>query len=123
MQTGTVVKVADNSGPCYLRIIKILKSTPKAVGKIGNHIVGSVLYVHQRKKFKVKKGSIVRGIYIRMTYPLIRKGGLRLKFQFPAVVIASRKGIPKGTLIYGPVAKEIRQMGYIRLVSLSTIAI
>jgi len=123
MKTGTVVKVADNSGPCFVRIIKILRSSPLVTARIGNHIVGSVMYTHQRKKFKVFKGSIVRGVCIRIADSTIRKDGQRLRFQTPAVVIASRNGIPRGTKIYGPIPKELRELGYIRLVSLSTIAL
>jgi large subunit ribosomal protein L14 len=123
MQTGTVVKVADNSGPCFLRIIKILRSDPLATAKIGNHVVGSVLYIHQRLKFKVKKGSIVRAICIRMADAYSRTDGQRLRFQYPAVAIITKNGIPRGTKIFGPIPKELREQGYIRLISLSTIAL
>jgi large subunit ribosomal protein L14 len=123
MKTGTVVRVADNSGPCFLRIIKVLKASPLGQAKIGSFIVGSVLYTHQRKKFKVEKGNIVRAICIRIADSSRRKDGQRLRFQYPAVVIASRNGIPRGTTIFGPIPKELRELGYIRLVSLSTIAL
>jgi len=123
MKPGTVVKVADNSGPCFLRIIKVLKSSSLATARTGNHVVGSVLQVHQRKKFKVNKGSLVRAVCIRVVEPIHRKEGQRLRFQYPAVVIASRNGFPKATAIFGPVPKELREQGYIRLISLSTIAL
>jgi large subunit ribosomal protein L14 len=123
MQTGTVVKVADNSGPCFIRVIKILKSHPLATAKIGDHVVGSVLYTHQRMKFKVEKGSLVRAICIRIADSRKRTDGQRLKFQYSAVAIVTKNGIPRGTKIYGPVPKELREQGYIRLMSLSTIAL
>lgn len=123
MRTSTVVKVADNSGPCYLRIIKILRSHPRATAKIGDHVVGSVLYTHQRMKFKVEKGSLVRGICIRVADYHKRADGQRLKFQYSAVAIITKNGIPRGTNIFGPVPKELREQGYIRLMSLSTIAL
>lgn len=123
MKISTIVKCADNSGPTFIRIIKILKSSAFADAKIGDHIVASVLSVHHRKKFKVNKGSLVRCIAIRVSQPIHRKPGNRLRFQYPAVIIAGRNGLPKGTAIYGPIPRELREQGYIRLVSLSTIAL
>jgi len=123
MKVGTVVRVADNSGACFIRVIKVLQSSPLATAKIGNYVVGSVLRIHSRKKFKVSKGSIVRAICIRIADHASRKDGQKLKFQYPAVVIATRTGMPRSTKIYGPIPKELRELGYIRLVSLSTIAL
>jgi large subunit ribosomal protein L14 len=123
MKVGTVVRVADNSGACTMRIIKVLKKTPLSQAKVGDFVVGSVLRVHSRKKFKVNKGSICRAIVIRCADPFKRKDGQRLRFQYPAVIIATKKGIPRSTKIYGPVPKELRELGYIRLISLSTIAL
>jgi large subunit ribosomal protein L14 len=123
MRPGTVVRVADNSGPCFLRIIKILKSSQLATAKIGDFVVGSVLRVHQRKKFKVSKGSLVRALCIRLGNSIKRKDGQCLRFQTSAVVIVTRNGIPRGTKIYGPVPRELREQGFIRLISLSTIAL
>jgi len=123
MQSGTVVQVADNSGPCFIRIIKILRSHPQATAKIGDHVVGSVLYVHQRMKFKVEKGSLVRGICIRIADSHPRSDGQRLRFQYPAVAIVTKNGVPRGTKVYGPLPKELREQGHIRLMSLSTIAL
>jgi len=123
MQSGTVVQVADNSGPCFIRIIKILRSHPQATAKIGDHVVGSVLYVHQRMKFKVEKGSLVRGICIRIADSHLRSDGQRLRFQYPAVAIVTKNGVPRGTKVYGPLPKELREQGHIRLMSLSTIAL
>jgi large subunit ribosomal protein L14 len=123
MKTSTVVRVADNSGPCYVRIIKVLRTSPLGIAKIGHHMVASVLYVHDRPKFKVVKGSLVRAMCIRMADTLQRKEDHRLRFQYPAVAIVTRAGLPKGTTLFGPIPKELREKGYIRLVSLSTIAL
>jgi large subunit ribosomal protein L14 len=123
MRVGTVVKVADNSGPCFLRIIKILRNSPQNQAKTGDHVIGSVLRTHERKKFKVNKGSIVRAIVLRCADPFKRKDGQRLRFQYPAVTIITKSGLPRGTKIFGPIPKELRELGYIRIVSLSTIAL
>lgn len=123
MRNGSVIKVADNSGPCFIRIIKIFGTGSLGSAKIGSHVVGSVLYTHQRKKFKVFKGSLVRAICIRLADSMKRKDGQRLRFQNSSVIIATRTGLPRGTKIFGPIPKELREKGYIRLVSLATIAL
>lgn len=123
MKVGTIVEVADNSGACYLRIIKVLRKSPLSQARLGDIVVGSVLRIHQRKKFKVNKGSLCRALVIRTADPLIRQDGQRLRFQYPAVVIVKKNGLPRSTKIYGPVPKELRELGHIRVLSLSTIAI
>ncbi len=123
MQMGSIVKVADNSGPKYVRVIKILGRKPKSRARIGDFIICSVQSVHDRKKFKVMKGSKIRCMVIRIGDIYRRKDGHAFRFDESAVVAVSKKGTPRGTNIYGPIAKEIRQRGYLRLVSLSTIAL
>jgi large subunit ribosomal protein L14 len=97
MQVGSVVRVADNSGACFLRVIKVLGKSPTSQAKTGDFVVGSVLKIHQRKKFKVTKGTICRAIVIRSSDPHKRKDGQRLRFQFPAVAIVTRSGTPRST--------------------------
>jgi len=128
MQIGSIVKCADNSGPKFVRIIKILKASAFSAAKTGDHIIASVLSCQHRKKFKVHKGSLVYCICIRISQPIHRKPGNRIRFQYPAVIIVSRKKQkqqekPMGTAVYGPIPRELREQGYIRLVSLSTIAL
>jgi large subunit ribosomal protein L14 len=123
MQIGTIVKIADNSGPMYLRVIKVLKKSSKSHPVIGDYIIGSVLRTHERKKFKVSKGSIVRALVIRCAENYRRKDLTRLRFQHPAAVIITKSGLPRATKIYGPIPKELRERGFIRIVSLSTIAL
>lgn len=123
MQIGTVVKIADNSGPVFARIIKVLKKSSKSHTVIGDIIIGSVLRTHERKKFKVSKGSIVRGMVIRCAENHRRKDLTRLRFQYPAVIVITKSGLPRATKIYGPIPKELRERGFIRIVSLSTIAL
>ncbi len=123
MKVGTLVIVSDNSGVSVLRIIKIIRKSPKAVAKIGDFVIGSAIRINNRKKFKVKKGQIVRALVIRTCESVKYKDGRRLKFQFPAVAIVSRKGNPKGTKIHGPVSLRLREMGFINIISLSSVAI
>jgi large subunit ribosomal protein L14 len=123
MTVGSIVRIADNSGPRFIRILKILKKEQKAIAKTGDFIIGSVLSTHSRKKFKVRKGKVVRGIVIRCPENFTRKDGQMLRFQKSAVVIVSRKGIPRGTKVYGPMPKELREAGYIRLISLGSLCL
>jgi large subunit ribosomal protein L14 len=81
------------------------------------------LETHSRKKFKISQGKIVRAIVIRCPEYLTRDDGQMLRFQKPAVAIVSRGGLPRGTKIYGPMSKELREAGHIRLISLGTLAL
>ncbi|RYX87176.1 50S ribosomal protein L14 [bacterium] len=121
MRQGTVVRVADNSGARYVRIIKVLRKSPKGYGIIGDQLIASVLHVNPKKK--VKKGQIVRVMVIRSSFPILREDGQQLKFQSSAVVVVDKNGTPRSTKIYGPTVRELRKKGLIRLISLSTIAI
>lgn len=121
MYQGTVVKVADNSGARFVRIIKVLRKSPKSVGNLADHLIASVIRTNPKKK--VKKGQIVRVMMIRSSKPLIREDGQQLKFQTSAVVVIDKNGTPRSTKIYGPTVRELRKKGLIRIISLSTIAI
>jgi large subunit ribosomal protein L14 len=124
MRVGSVVRVADNSGVCFLRIIKVLRKKPLAEAKLSDVVIGSAIRIHQRKKFKLNKGTICRALVVRTAETSqTRFDGHRIRFQYPAVVIITKKGLPRSTKIYGPVPKELRELGYIRVVSLSTIAL
>ena len=123
MKVGSKVLVSDNSGVSLLKIIKILRKPANSSATIGDFVIGSAARINLRQKFKVKKGQICRALVIRTAEPVRTKDGRRIRFQYPAVVIVSRRGIPKGTKIHGPVSIRIREMGFIKVVSLSTIAI
>jgi len=126
MTVGSIVRVADNSGARFLRVLKILKKGQRATAKTGDFIIGSVSQTYTtytKEKFKVSKGKIVRAIVIRCPEYFARKDGQMLRFQKSAVVLMSRKGIPRGTKVYGPMPKELRESGYIRLISLGSLSL
>jgi len=123
MKVGSKVLVSDNSGVSRLKIIKILRKPANSFARIGDFVIGSAIRLNNRRKFKVKKGQICRALVIRTAEPVKTKDGRRIRFQYPAVVIVSKKGIPKATKIHGPVSIRIREMGFITVVSLATIAI
>ena len=81
---------------------KIFQSRPV----IGDLVIGSVLRTHQRKKFKVNKGSIIRCMIIRMAENHKRKDGFRFRFQHPAAIAVTKGGLPRATKIYGPIQKN-----------------
>lgn len=122
MLPGTVVRIADNSGARLLRIIKILGKKPKSRGLIGDSVIGSVIHTNPKKPH-VKTGIIVHATIIRSAISKRRYDDERLRFQYSAVVITNRKNIPKANKIYGPCARELRLKGYIRIVSLASIAL
>ena len=121
MYQGTVVKIVDNSGARFVRVIKVLRKKPKSQGKIGDHLIASVIHINPKKK--VKKGQLVRVMMIRSSFPLIRDDGQKIKFQESAAVIIDKNGTPRSTKIYGPTVRELRKKGLIRLISLASIAI
>ena len=106
MQIGTVIKIADNSGPYFIRLIKVLRKSSKSHPVIGDLVIGSVLRTHQRKKFKINKGSIIRCMIIRMAENHKRKDGFRFRFQHPAAIAVTKGGLPRATKIYGPIQKN-----------------
>jgi large subunit ribosomal protein L14 len=116
MKIGSKIRVSDNSGVCFIRVIKIMKSTPRAFAKIGSIIYGSILRTHERQKYPFTKGKITRVLAIRIARPFSRTTGERLKFQESVVATITRKKTPKGTRIFGPVPKELREYGFIRLI-------
>jgi len=126
MTVGSIVRVADNSGARFVRVLKILKKGQRATAKTGDFIIGSVFKTYTtytKEKFKVSQGKIVRAIVIRCPEYFTRKDGQMLRFQKSAVVLMSRKGIPRGTKVYGPMPKELREAGYIRLISLGSLSL
>lgn len=123
MQVGTRSVVADNSGARRLKVIKVLRKSPLSRAKLKDPLVGSVLRINNRKKYKVFKGAISRAMVIRSADNYKRKSGEFFRFQKPGISVVSKKGVPRSTKIYGPVPKELREQGLLRIISLSSIAL
>jgi len=79
--------------------------------------------MHDRPKFKVSRGNIVRGLVIRLSKPTHRKDLQKFRFQGSSIVIITKTNSPRATKIFGAIAKEIRELGFIRVVSLSNLAL
>jgi large subunit ribosomal protein L14 len=117
IQAQSVLSVADNSGAKEVLCIKVLGGSKRRYARVGDTIVVSVKKASP--KGAVKRKSIQRAVIVRMNKNLRRKDGSYIKFDQNAVVIISKDGQPKGTRVFGPVARELRERGYQKIVSLA----
>ena len=116
IQAETKLKVADNTGAKMIECFKVLGGTRRRYAYIGDIIVASVKTAEPRGV--VKKGDKVRAVIVRQKQPLRRKDGSYIRFDDNAAVIV--EGIePRGTRIFGPIARELRERGYSKIVSLA----
>ena len=118
LQDRSLVKIADNSGGIIGRVFKVLGSSKKRYAEIGDEIVISIQTAQPRKT--VKKKEVHRAVVVRQTKPLRRKDGSYVRFDENAGVIVDEKTKePKGTRIFGPIARELRGKGFIKIISLA----
>jgi large subunit ribosomal protein L14 len=118
IQTYTRLLVADNSGAKEIMCINIPGSSRRRYASIGDIIVGSVKEAVPMSP--VKKGEVVRAVIVRTAKPYRRPDGTYVRFDDNAAVILSeRLTNPRGTRIFGPVARELRDRGFMRIVSLA----
>jgi large subunit ribosomal protein L14 len=114
---GTRLKVADNSGARVVECIRVLKGHARTHAKIGDTIVASVKQVAPNAA--IKKGQIVRAVVVRTTRPLQRPDGSFIRFDENAAVLINEQRNPTGTRIFGPVARELREREFMKIVSLA----
>ena len=117
IQQESRLKVADNSGAREILVIKILGGSRVKTGNIGDIIVATVKQATPGGV--VKKGDVVKAVVVRTKHGLHRKDGSYIKFDDNAAVIIRDDKTPRGTRIFGPVARELREGGYMRIVSLA----
>ena len=117
IQTGSRLKVADNSGAKELLCIRILGGTGRKYANIGDVIVCAVK--DATPGGIVKKGDVVKAVIVRSATGVRRADGTHVKFDQNAAVIIAEDKTPKGTRIFGPVARELRDKGYMKIVSLA----
>ena len=117
IQRYSRVKVADNTGARQLMCIGILGGTGKKYARVGDIIVASVKRAIPGGA--VKKGDVVRAVIIRSTKPYRRPDGSYIRFDENAAVILTDKNNPRGTRIFGPVARELRDKNYTKIISLA----
>ncbi|MEX0962011.1 MAG: 50S ribosomal protein L14 [Simkaniaceae bacterium] len=117
IQEETDLEVADNTGAKRVRCIKVLKGSRRRYARVGDVIVCSVK--DSEPKASVKKGDVVKVVVVRTKSTIKRKDGSELKFYDNSGVIIDEKLNPKGTRIFGPIAREVRDSGFIKITSLA----
>ena len=117
IQQESYLKVADNTGAKEIKCIRVLGGSKRKYGNIGDVIVASV-----RKSTpggQVKKGEVVKAVIVRSAKGLRREDGTYIRFDENAAVIIKEDKNPKGTCIFGPVARELREKEYMKILSLA----
>ena len=117
IQTETMLNVADNSGARKVLCIRVLGGTRKRYAGIGDVIVVTVKEAIPHAK--VKKGDVMTAVIVRTKKELKRMDDTWVKFDENAAVILSQAGEPIGTRIFGPVARELRNQGFMKIISLA----
>ena len=117
IQTETRLKVADNSGAREILTIKVLGGSKRKFASIGDVIVASVKQATPGGA--VKKGDVVKAVIVRTKSGARRKDGSYIKFDENVAVIIRDDKTPRGTRIFGPVARELRDGGFMKIVSLA----
>jgi large subunit ribosomal protein L14 len=117
VQMQTVIDVADNSGAKKIRCIKVLGGSKRKYARLGDLIVASVK--EAAPDGNVKKKDLVRAVIVRTAKEQRRNDGSYIKFDRNAAVLLSSQNEPIGTRIFGPVARELREKAYMRIISLA----
>ena len=117
IQAETRLRVADNSGAKELKCIRVLGGSSRKYGSIGDVIVASVRKVTPGGA--VKKGDVVRAVIVRTAKPIRRADGSYVRFDDNAAVLIREDKNPRGTRIFGPIARELREREFMRILSLA----
>ncbi|RMG75564.1 MAG: 50S ribosomal protein L14 [Bacteroidetes bacterium] len=117
IQQESRLKVADNSGAKELLCIRVLGGTGRRYARVGDRIVATVKSADPSSN--VKKGDVVKAVIVRTSKERRRKDGSYIRFDENAAVLLANDGGPRGTRIFGPVARELRERGYMKIVSLA----
>jgi large subunit ribosomal protein L14 len=118
IQQFTRLKVADNSGAREVMCIRVMKGSQPRYGGIGDVIVCSVKVA--TPNMPVKKGDVIKAVIVRTTHQVRRQDGSTLRFDDNACVVINPQNMePRGTRIFGPVARELRDKNFMKIVSLA----
>ncbi|MBR3720648.1 MAG: 50S ribosomal protein L14 [Clostridia bacterium] len=117
VQQQSILKVADNTGAKEIMVIRCLGGSYRKYANIGDVIVASVKTATPGGV--VKKGDVVKAVVVRTKKPTRRADGSYIRFDENAAVILKEDGTPKGTRIFGPIARELRDKGYMKILSLA----
>ena len=117
IQQESRLKVADNSGAKEVLCIRVLGGTRRRYARVGDIIVASVKQANPSGN--VKKKSVVKAVIVRTTDQIRRKDGSTIRFDDNAAVIIGDDKLPKATRVFGPVPRELREKGYMKIISLA----
>jgi len=118
IQVQTILRVADNSGAKTMMCIKVLGGYKKRYARVGDIVVGAVKTANPHSA--VKKSDVVRAVIVRTKKEIRRPDGSYVRFDDNAcVIIDKEKKEPKGSRIFGPVARELRNLGFMKIISLA----
>lgn len=117
IQTESVLDVADNSGAKSVCCIKVLGGSKRRVASVGDVIVVSIREAIPRGR--VKKGDVHKAVIVRQKYAIRRNDGSLIRFDTNAAVLINKDLEPIGTRIFGPVTRELRNLGFMKIISLA----
>ena len=110
LQERSVIKVADNSGAKIVRCFRVLGGSRKKTAQVGDIIIASVQVAEPRKA--IKKKEIVKAVIVRQRKPIRRADGSYVRFDENAVVLINEKKEPRGTRVFGPLPREVKERGF-----------
>ena len=117
IQTLSRLKVADNTGARQIMCVRVMGSGSKRYGAVGDVIIAAVKQAIPGGQ--VKKGEIVRAVIVRTAKEYVRPDGSYIRFDENAAVLINEKNEPRGTRIFGPVARKLREKHFMKIVSLA----
>nr|AID67468.1 ribosomal protein L14 [Prasinococcus sp. CCMP1194] len=117
IQPQSYLAVADNSGAKKIMCIRVLENKNHAYGQIGSVIIGVVK--EALPNMPIKKSDIIRAVIVRTCKPLRRENGMLIQFDENAAVLINKEGNPRGTRVFGPIARELRDYNFTKIISLA----
>nr|AYC64135.1 ribosomal protein L14 [Johnson-sea-linkia profunda] len=118
IQPQSCLNVADNTGARQLMCIRVLNRSQKQKARLGDVFLGVVK--EALPNMAMKKSDIVRAVVVRTSKGVRRSNGLTIRFNENAAVLINNEGLPKGTRIFGPVARELREKNFMKILSLAS---
>jgi large subunit ribosomal protein L14 len=117
IQTESRLKIADNSGAQEILVIRVMGGSRRRYGYVGDIVVGAVKSAASNAA--IKKGDVIRAVIVRTAKEYRRPDGSYIKFDDNAAVVINDDLNPRGTRVFGPVARELRERGFTKIVSLA----
>ncbi len=117
IQQETMLAVADNTGARRLQCIRVLGSTGRRYASLGDVVIAVVK--DASPNMPVKKSDVVKAVIVRTVHTIRRENGMSIRFDDNAAVLINNEGNPRGTRVFGPIARELREKNFTKIVSLA----